>query len=72
MAVMSFKDESGKLSDVEINDLIAQWIKQTRGTMDRDTLDQFIIEKARAHGLTVIRSGPPSSIFRKKLRVDRT
>jgi hypothetical protein len=22
--------------------------------MDRDTLDQFIIEKARAHGLTVI------------------
>jgi hypothetical protein len=54
MAVMSFKDESGKLSDVEINDLIAQWIKQTRGTMDHATLDQFIIEKARAHGLTVI------------------
>jgi hypothetical protein len=54
MATISFKDESGKLSDVDINDLIAQWIKQTRGTMDRDALDQFIIEKARAHGLTVI------------------
>ena len=54
MAAISFKDESGKLSDVDINGLIAQWIKQTRGTMDRDALDQFIIEKARAHGLTVI------------------
>jgi hypothetical protein len=61
MPAISVKDESGKLSDVEVNDLIAQWIKQARTQaqekMDRNALDQWIIEKAREHGLTVTLAG---------------
>ena len=61
MPAIRFADDNMQLSADEIRQLINQWLSEMdRKNMSREQIDQLIIGKARAYGLSVsIDDGAP-------------
>jgi hypothetical protein len=54
MTTIRFTDDDMQLSPEEIGQLIDRWRKEaSRKTTSREQIDQLIIEKAHAYGLSV-------------------